>query len=327
MPIPPFIETLRTKVGNDLLWLTGVTAVVLHGDGRVLMGQRVDTGRWALISGILEPGEEPAVAMVREIKEETGVDAVVDALAAIQVQEPMTYPNGDRAQYLDLLFLCHATGGEPHAADDESLAVGWFSPEDLPENTGHYTQERLAAVAEYRADPTAGTRFAGAAAPDAETTPQRQGATVRAATSADSATVGRLLYDFNTEFDSPTPSAAQFTARFAALLDRPDVVVLLAEHDGGATGFAYFTLRPTPYSDGPLAQLEELYVLSTLRDQGIGTALLTTAVEFFTAQGVIEIHINVDEVDTDTRRFYERHGFTNIQPGEDYRMLCYLREL
>jgi hypothetical protein len=36
------------------------------------------------------------------------------------------------------------------------------------------------------------------------------------------------------------------------------------------------------------------------------------------------MHINVDEVDTDTRRFYERHGFVNIEEGADYRMLCYI---
>ena len=36
------------------------------------------------------------------------------------------------------------------------------------------------------------------------------------------------------------------------------------------------------------------------------------------------MHINVDEVDVDTRRFYERHGFRNIEPGVDYRMLCYI---
>ena len=39
------------------------------------------------------------------------------------------------------------------------------------------------------------------------------------------------------------------------------------------------------------------------------------------------MHINVDEVDTDARRFYERHGFVNIEPGQEHRMLCYLREL
>jgi GNAT superfamily N-acetyltransferase len=60
---------------------------------------------------------------------------------------------------------------------------------------------------------------------------------------------------------------------------------------------------------------------------GLGTALLRAAVDLVRSRRGGEIHINVDEVDVDTRRFYERHGFTNIQPGEDYRMLCYLREL
>ena len=155
------------------------------------------------------------------------------------------------------------------------------------------------------------------------------GPRVRLATPADADVVGRLLFDFNTEFETPTPSAAAFSARFATLLARDDVLVVLAESDasGGATGFAYLTLRPTPYGDGPLAQLEELYVVPPLRDGGIGTALLTRSVDEVHARGAIEVHINVDEVDTDTRRFYERHGFTNIEPGQDHRMLCYLREL
>ncbi|MBM0123611.1 GNAT family N-acetyltransferase [Pimelobacter simplex] len=153
--------------------------------------------------------------------------------------------------------------------------------------------------------------------------------TVRLATSADAFVVGGLLFDFNTEFDTPTPTAADFGDRFTTLLARPDVFVVLAEDPatGDATGFGLLTLRPTPYGDGPLAQLEELYVVPPLRDQGIGTALLTRAVAEVEERGGIEVHINVDEIDVDTRRFYERHGFTNIQPGEDFRMLCYLREL
>jgi len=152
---------------------------------------------------------------------------------------------------------------------------------------------------------------------------------VRLATPADAFVVGGLLFDFNTEFDAPTPSAADLGERFASLLARPDVLVVLAEAPatGEATGFGYLTLRPTPYGDGPLAQLEELYVVPGLRDRGIGTALLTRALAEVEQRGAIEMHINVDEVDVDTRRFYERHGFTNIEPGADYRMLCYLREL
>lgn len=45
------------------------------------------------------------------------------------------------------------------------------------------------------------------------------------------------------------------------------------------------------------------------------------------AERAIEMHINVDEIDVATRRFYERHGFVNIEPDTTYRMLCYLRAL
>ncbi|NUL45847.1 GNAT family N-acetyltransferase [Cellulosimicrobium funkei] len=139
--------------------------------------------------------------------------------------------------------------------------------------------------------------------------------------------VGRLLHEFNTEFGSPTPSAEDFAARFEALLAGGDALVLLAGSTVAPTGFAFLTLRPTPYSDGPLAQLEELYVRPEQRGRGIGTELLLDAIAHVSTRGGEEMHINVDEIDEDTRRFYERHGFTNIQPGEDYRMLCYLREL
>ena len=55
--------------------------------------------------------------------------------------------------------------------------------------------------------------------------------------------------------------------------------------------------------------------------------MLQKALEVVVAHRAGEMHINVDEVDTDTRRFYERHGFGNVEPGAAYRMPCYLREL
>jgi GNAT superfamily N-acetyltransferase len=151
--------------------------------------------------------------------------------------------------------------------------------------------------------------------------------TVRLARVVDADTVGRLLRGFNEEFGAGGPTAAEFTVRFDALLARDDVVVVLAEEAGRAVGFALLTLRPTPYYDGPLAQLEELYVVPARRDHGIGSRILSMATETVRATGGGEMHINVDEVDEDTRRFYERHGFTNLEAGNDYRMLCYVREL
>ena len=144
---------------------------------------------------------------------------------------------------------------------------------------------------------------------------------VRRATPADAATLGRLLWDFNTEFGSPTDPADVLAARFERLLARDDVIALIA---GDADGFAFLTMRPAIWFDGPVSQLEELYVVPELRDQGIGTAILTTARRLVLEHGSPEMHINVDEIDEDTRRFYERHGFVNIEKGVDYRMLCYI---
>ncbi|HET9827381.1 MAG TPA: GNAT family N-acetyltransferase [Nocardioidaceae bacterium] len=149
---------------------------------------------------------------------------------------------------------------------------------------------------------------------------------VRIATPEDASVVGRLLWEFNTEFETPTPSAEELATRFTRLLALEEVVVLLA---GGEepSGFAYLTLRPTPYFEGPLAQLEELYVRPKQRGRGIGTALLQRGLQLCRERSAGEMHINVDEVDTDSRRFYERHGFLNVLPGTDCRMLFYEQEL
>ena len=144
---------------------------------------------------------------------------------------------------------------------------------------------------------------------------------VRRATPADAALLGRLLWDFNTEFETETDDADVLAGRFARLLERDDVIAVLA---GGADGFALVTLRPAIWFDGPVAQLEELYVVPHLRDRGIGTAILAEVRRLAREQGAPEMHINVDEVDVDTRRFYERHGFLNVEEGTDYRMLCFI---
>lgn len=157
MPVPEFISALRQHVGTELLWLSGVSAVVLDEQGRILLGRRSDTGRWAVPSGILEPGEQPAPAILREVWEETGVHAEVDVLASVFTGEQVDYPNGDRAQYLDLTFRCRQVGGVAVVGDDESLEVGWFAPEALPEPLTESSRHRIDDALGY--DPAAGPRF------------------------------------------------------------------------------------------------------------------------------------------------------------------------
>ena len=131
MPVPEFILRLRERVGHDLLWLSGATAVVLSED-RVLLVRRADDGRWAPVSGVVDPGEHPERTAVREALEEAGVACEVESLAWVNVTEPVHYPNGDVSQYLDLTYRCRWVSGEPYVADDESSDVRWFDLDALP---------------------------------------------------------------------------------------------------------------------------------------------------------------------------------------------------
>ncbi|MFE7644772.1 NUDIX domain-containing protein [Streptomyces phaeoluteigriseus] len=133
MATPDFIREIRATAGHQLLWLPGVTAIVFDDAGRVLLGRRSDNRRWAVIGGIPDPGEQPAVCAVREVFEETAVRCVVERVVLVQALEPVAYDNGDVCQYMDITFRCRAVGGEARVNDDESLEVGWFAVDALPD--------------------------------------------------------------------------------------------------------------------------------------------------------------------------------------------------
>ncbi|WP_404289562.1 NUDIX hydrolase [Glutamicibacter arilaitensis] len=131
MATPEFITELRTHIGHGMLWLSGVKIVVLDGT-KVLLVRRADNGLWTLPAGIIEPGEEASHTAVREVHEETGVDCELTHLLGIGVTAPATYPNGDHAQYLDVVFRATHVGGTAQINDDENVEVGYFELDDRP---------------------------------------------------------------------------------------------------------------------------------------------------------------------------------------------------
>ncbi|QQB07471.1 NUDIX hydrolase [Corynebacterium urealyticum] len=157
MATPEFILNLREKIGNDPLWLPGITAIVLKEVPpeaplwevpKVLLVKRADNGEWTPVCGIVDPGEEPHVAAIREVKEETGLYVTVAALLGVGATDQVTYPNGDQTAYMDTAMRCVLTDkdanpldptlpdydllAEPIVGDEESTGVGWFSVAQLP---------------------------------------------------------------------------------------------------------------------------------------------------------------------------------------------------
>lgn len=139
MAVPPFIAELRAKVGSIPLWLSGATAVVFRtneaGEQQLLLIKRADDGEWASVGGVVDPGEEPGDAAVRECAEEAGVVVEVERLVWMSVNDPVTYENGDQSQYIDHTFRCRWVSGEPYPADGEATEARWFGLDELPEMT------------------------------------------------------------------------------------------------------------------------------------------------------------------------------------------------
>jgi ribosomal protein S18 acetylase RimI-like enzyme len=149
---------------------------------------------------------------------------------------------------------------------------------------------------------------------------------VRRATPGDAPQVARLLYDFNSEFNEPTPDVETLEGRYADLIRNREMIVLLI--GDGPDGFAQLRFRPWVHTAGLASYLEELYVVPDLRGNGLGRTLLEAAMETARAEGADYMDLGTSETDEAARHLYESAGFTNREGGPDGPvMLFYEREL
>ena len=142
MPIPEFIVETRKKIGTDLMWVPSVCAVVLRDSTvdspwavpDVLLVRGADNGQWTPVTGIVDPGEEPHVAAVREVLEETGVKVTAAAIVGVGSHGPVTHSNGDQASYMTVQIRCEPLdpSAEPAVGDDENTEAGWFPVSQMP---------------------------------------------------------------------------------------------------------------------------------------------------------------------------------------------------
>ena len=150
---------------------------------------------------------------------------------------------------------------------------------------------------------------------------------IRLATVDDAEAIGRLLHDFNREFEEPiTPDPDWLAQRIAVLMDGGDTDVLLA--GDGPHGLAVMRYQRSIWTVGLECYLAELYVVPSERGHGLGRALMEAAMVRARERGGDYMLLGTSETDTAARALYERLGFVNRErPPDGPLMYFYEREL
>jgi ribosomal protein S18 acetylase RimI-like enzyme len=139
--------------------------------------------------------------------------------------------------------------------------------------------------------------------------------TARLGELADAAAIGRLLHDFNSEFDDFTPGPARLAERVRQLLGEGQITVLLA--GAGPDGLAVLRFRPSIWTEGDECYLAELYVVPDRRGKGLGRAMMQAAIAVARERGADHMELGTGESDTAARALYESLGFSNREGKPD----------
>ena len=127
-----YIQELRALVGHRPLIFVTAGVLILDNQGRLLLQRRADNGLWGVPGGCMEIGETLEETARREVREETGLE--VQELALFDVVsdgEIYTYPNGDQANIVSVLYRATRIEGDLAADSDESLELRFFSVDEL----------------------------------------------------------------------------------------------------------------------------------------------------------------------------------------------------
>jgi ADP-ribose pyrophosphatase YjhB (NUDIX family) len=129
----PYIRGLRGKIGTDFLLLPSVTVLVFNEQGEVMLVRHADKNLWVAPGGMIEPGERPEEAAVREMKEETGCEVTIMRLLGVYggPEFNMAYQNGDKVGYVMSVYEGRIEKGEIMADGVEILEVKFFSREEI----------------------------------------------------------------------------------------------------------------------------------------------------------------------------------------------------
>jgi 8-oxo-dGTP pyrophosphatase MutT (NUDIX family) len=133
MPMSGYLKQLRQKVGHDLLLLPSAAVAIHDEQGRVLLCLHADKNIWVTPGGLIEPGEQPATAAMRETLEETGLEIQITGILGVYGGSDLIidYPNGDKAAYIGTIFRGRVIGGTLKPDNDEILDACYFTRDEF----------------------------------------------------------------------------------------------------------------------------------------------------------------------------------------------------
>lgn len=123
-----------------------------------------------------------------------------------------------------------------------------------------------------------------------------------------------MLHDLNEEFGEPSPGPDVLKPRVRTFIEHgPKLFVLAGD---GPEGFAQLDFHLSFWADGPIAFLDELYVVPDRRGEGLGRALMEAFLALARERGAAGAEVVTGEGDRAARRLYESPGFSNLIEGE-----------
>jgi len=141
-------DDVRARFDAEIGYQTarvGADAAVFDEHDRVLLVRRVDDGKWGLIAGWVDPNESPEHAVVRELAEEAGVAARVDALVCVFHRPAAAdeHPHGT----VSVVYLCSIVSGALEPQPHEVSEIAWRPIADVADDAWHHHHQLLARAA------------------------------------------------------------------------------------------------------------------------------------------------------------------------------------